>query len=125
MRIDLPAPQATCGAPVGPLEPSSQFIDVDGLAQYTGLARSTILSDLSRAPWKIPPCYRLPGRRKLLWQRDEVADWIKRFPAYRSQSQERSSDEPMLSQRRGRPRKPAPGSSREPAIAALHSQGRA
>ncbi len=121
MHIDPPAPQATCGASVGPLDPPSQFIDVDGLAQYTGLARSTILSDLSRAPWKLPPGYRLPGRRKLLWQRDEVAAWIKRFPAFGNQMQDRHQTDHHVSRGRGRPRKIR---SDESAVVALHPQGR-
>lgn len=124
MRIDLPTPQATCGAPVGHLGPPHQFLDVDGLAQYTGLARATILSDLSRAPWKLPPGYRLPGRRKLLWQRDEVAAWIKRFPAFGNQMQDRQPTDPRVPPQRGRPRKEAPVRSCESAIVGLHSQGR-
>jgi len=56
------------------------FIDIDGLSEITGIAKATIYSDLSRAPWKLPQGYRLPGRRKILWDREEVVDWIKRFP---------------------------------------------
>lgn len=123
MHVHLSASQAACGAPVDALSPH-QFMDVDGLAQYTGLARSTILSDLSRAPWKIPPCYRLPGRRKLLWQRDEVAAWIKRFPAFRSQTQDRSPEDRRISPRRARPRKADKVRSRESTVVALNAEGR-
>lgn len=123
MHVDLSAPQAACGAPVDALAPH-QFMDVDGLAQYTGLARSTILSDLSRAPWKIPPCYRLPGRRKLLWQRDEVAAWIKRFPAFRGQTQDRNPEGNHVLQRRSRPRAVDRVHAQPLAVAELNVQGR-
>ena len=59
---------------------AGRFIDIDGLSEVTGIAKATIYSDLCRAPWKLPKGYRLPGRRKILWDRNEVVDWIKRFP---------------------------------------------
>lgn len=59
---------------------AGRFVDIDGLSEITGIAKATIYSDLSRAPWKLPQGYRLPGRRKILWDREEVFDWIKRFP---------------------------------------------
>ncbi|TAN02639.1 MAG: AlpA family phage regulatory protein [Rhodanobacteraceae bacterium] len=57
-----------------------RFVDIDGLSEITGIAKATIYSDLCRAPWKLPQGYRLPGRRKILWDKEEVVDWIKRFP---------------------------------------------
>jgi len=59
---------------------AGRFVDIDGLSEITGIAKATIYSDLSRAPWKLPQGYRLPGRRKILWDREEVVAWIKRFP---------------------------------------------
>lgn len=56
-----------------------QFLDIDGLARFLGLARATVYSDLSRAPWKLPPAYRLPGRRKRLWSTAEVVEWVHRY----------------------------------------------
>lgn len=57
-----------------------RFLDIDDLSEATGIAKATIYSDLCRAPWKLPQGYRLPGRRKLLWDREEVIAWIKRLP---------------------------------------------
>lgn len=124
MRIEVTPPPATCGVSATPLTPPSQFIDVDGLAQYTGIARATILSDLCRAPWKVPPPYRLPGRRKWLWDRDQVAAWIRRFPAFPDQMRNCPSADADTSPRRGRPRKAVPVRSRKPAVVELHLQGR-
>lgn len=84
---------------------AGRFIDIDGLSEVTGIAKATIYSDLCRAPWKLPPGYRLPGRRRLLWDRDEVIAWIKRFPALGSQAQDLAFGDGYVLQRRGRPRK--------------------
>lgn len=124
MHIDHSAPLVVSGAPDESLA-SHQFMGVDGLARFTGLARSTILSDLSRAPWKIPPCYRLPGRRKLLWQREEVAAWIKRFPAFRSQAHDRNPEGSHVPERRGRPRAADKLRAHGSAVVELNAQGRA
>lgn len=56
-----------------------RLLDINGLARILGIARATIYSDLSRAPWKLPPAFRLPGRRKRLWAADEVVEWVHRY----------------------------------------------
>lgn len=50
-----------------------------------GISKSTLFSDRSRAPQKMPPCYRVPGRRGLLWRRHEVVEWVQRFPEPRNE----------------------------------------
>jgi len=99
-----------------------RFVDIDGLSEITGIAKATIYSDLCRAPWKLPPGYRLPGRRKILWDKEEVVDWIKRFPdrnaepiAFAGRSAPSKS---------GQPRKVAQVRQRSAAIAELNASGR-
>lgn len=101
------------------------FIGIKGLSKLTGIAEATVYSDLCRAPWKLPPAYRLPGRRRLLWDRDEVIAWIKRFPALQSQMQEFGIGGRCVPQRRGRPRKASKVvNARGPEVVELHVQGR-
>ena len=101
------------------------FIGVKGLSKLTGIAEATVYSDLCRAPWKLPPAYRLPGRRRLLWDREEVVTWVKRFPALQSQMQELGFGDRSVPQRRGRPRKASKVvKAHGPEVVDLHVQGR-
>lgn len=101
------------------------FVGIKGLSKLTGIAQATVYSDLCRAPWKLPPAYRLPGRRRLLWDRDEVIAWIKRFPALQSQMQELGFGVLCAPQRRGRPRKASKAvKAHGPEGVELHVQGR-
>ena len=101
------------------------FVGIKGLSKLTGIAQAPVYSDLCRAPWKLPPAYRLPGRRRLLWDRDEVIAWIKRFPALQSPMQELSFGDRSAPQRRGRPRKASKVvKAHGPEVVELHVQGR-
>lgn len=81
MSSSFPETEPSLLAPDSSVAPSRKhFLDVQDLSQVLGIALATVYSDLSRAPWKLPPGYRLPGRRKLLWDPDEVAAWVKRYP---------------------------------------------
>lgn len=64
--------------------PSEDFIDAGEVAAILGISKPTLLSDRCRAPQKVPPCYRVPGRRGLLWLRHEVIAWVQRFPEARN-----------------------------------------
>lgn len=61
------------------------FIDAAETAEILGKSKSTLLSDRNRAPSRVPPCYRIPGSRRLLWDRQEVIDWVRRFPEPRNE----------------------------------------
>lgn len=64
--------------------PREDFIDASEVAAILGISKPTLLSDRCRAPQKVPPCYRVPGRRGLLWLRHEVIAWVQRFPESRN-----------------------------------------
>lgn len=102
------------------------FVGIKGLSRLTGIAEATIYSDLCRAPWKLPPAYRLPGRRRMLWDRNEVIAWVKRFPALHSQMQDLGFEDRSVPQGRSRPQKASKvvkGHGSE--VIELHVQGRA
>ena len=63
---------------------AADFIDAGEVAAILGISKPTLLSDRCRAPQKVPPCYRVPGRRGLLWLRHEVIAWVQRFPEPRN-----------------------------------------
>lgn len=63
---------------------SEDFVDASEVAAILGISKPTLLSDRCRAPQKVPPCYRIPGRRGLLWLRHEVVAWVQEFPEARN-----------------------------------------
>lgn len=52
-------------------------LTVAELAQLLRLAPRTIYNRLNKDPASLPPPTRLPGSRRLLWQRDTVMDWFR------------------------------------------------
>jgi len=54
------------------LEP---LLTADDLAAVLHKAKSSILKDASRAPWRLPPITRL-GSKRLLWRRQDVESFI-------------------------------------------------
>ena len=79
--------------------PSEDFIDAGEVAAILGISKPTLLSDRCRAPQKVPPCYRVPGRRGLLWLRQEVVAWVQRFPEERNAFLEGRPARPRASRR--------------------------
>lgn len=66
-------------------------LDAHGLAAVLGVTPATVQCDLSRAPHRLPPPLRIPGRRTL-WLESTVSDWLRRH-------------EQQTARRRGRPTK--------------------
>jgi hypothetical protein len=58
----------------------SDTLDVDGLAALLHRRRSTILTDRSRNPDRVPPSCTPPGARYPLWIRTDVLAWLRRNP---------------------------------------------
>lgn len=46
------------------------------LAELLHVSASTISKDLSRAPYRLPPVVRVPGRKKAIWLRSTVMAWL-------------------------------------------------
>ncbi len=53
-----------------------ETLDIAELAQFLRLAPSSIPATLGKRPDSLPPPLRIPHRRKLLWLRSDVLDWI-------------------------------------------------
>ncbi len=54
-----------------------EVLDAHTLAPLLGVAVSTVLKDVSRAPWRLPPMVRIPGRQGARWLRSDVFAWLK------------------------------------------------
>ena len=49
---------------------------IDDVAKLLKRSPSTVATEVSKAPHKLPPRLRLPGSRKILWLRSDVEAWI-------------------------------------------------
>lgn len=81
------------------VQPQSPVTDVDGLSRLLCRSRSSILSDRTRAPDRVPPAYVAPGSRTPLWIVSEVLDWLRAHPEHRRAAPQASTRRP------GRPTK--------------------
>ncbi|QCZ72247.1 hypothetical protein CAB38_04815 [Xanthomonas citri pv. punicae] len=60
-------------------KPSLRFLYIEDLAPLIGKTPSTIRTFVSRRDsyqHLIPPPYKLPGSRRLVWYEDDVAQWL-------------------------------------------------
>jgi hypothetical protein len=57
------------------------LITADELGEILRKSPSTILSDLRRAPHRVPPPCTPPGTRRPLWRPEDVEAWLPRPPA--------------------------------------------
>ena len=49
---------------------------IEDVAKLLKRSPSTVATEVSKAPHKLPPRLRLPGSRKILWLRSDVEAWI-------------------------------------------------
>lgn len=87
-----------------------QILTVEQLAILIHKSPASIRSDASRKPQVLPPICRLPGNKRLLWRREDVAAWVEKFVqrdplSYPSEVLTSIN----LPKGRGRPRKTEPG----------------
>lgn len=81
------------------------LVSVDGLAQILHKRVTSIRSDAVRNPQALPPRCELPGTRRLLWRRRDIAAWLAAHVAP-SVTTDRTSDVRTVRSQRGpgRPR---------------------
>jgi predicted DNA-binding transcriptional regulator AlpA len=56
-----------------------QTLGIKELAELLHRAPSTIASEVTKAPHKLPPRLKLPGSRKVLWLAKDVQEWLNEF----------------------------------------------
>lgn len=76
-----------------------ELLTLEQLSELVHKAVSTLQSDLSRAPERLPPVVKLPGNRRALFRRADVEAWINRHVALPTLPHEQRV------KRRGRPTK--------------------
>jgi len=55
---------------------ATELLTVEDLADLLKRSPATIHSDVHRKPEALPPSFRLPGTRRLLWRREDVDQWL-------------------------------------------------
>ncbi len=55
-----------------------KLLTVDDLAEILSRSPGTIKNQSSTNPSKLPPVCRIPGSRRLLWRREDVASWLQK-----------------------------------------------
>lgn len=58
------------------MDTRTETLGIEELAQLLHRSPTTIASEVTKAPHKLPPRLRLPGSRKVLWLRTDVFQWI-------------------------------------------------
>ena len=61
---------------------SLETITIQQLAEILNRSPSTIATEVSKSPHKLPPRLKLPGSRKVLWLKSDVEDWINEYRDY-------------------------------------------
>lgn len=77
-----------------------KLLTVDELAKILSRSPGTIKNQHSENPSKLPPICRIPGSRRLLWRREDVANWLQQHVI-----QPHETVLPAVKRRPGRPRK--------------------
>ncbi len=77
-----------------------KLLTVDELAKILSRSPGTIKNQHSENPSKLPPICRIPGSRRLLWRREDVANWLQQHVI-----QSHETVLPPVKRRPGRPRK--------------------
>lgn len=54
-----------------------ETLTIHDIAKLLHRAPSTIATEVTKAPHKLPPRLRLPGSRKVLWLRADVDAWLR------------------------------------------------
>lgn len=80
------------------------LLSVEQLARLIHKSPASVRSDASRNLQSLPPVCRLPGNKRLLWRREDVAAWIAQF-VQASPTKLQASLVFDAPRRRGRPRK--------------------
>ena len=57
-------------------QPSPELLTISDIAKLLRRAPTTVATEVSRAPHKLPPRLCLPGSRKILWLKSDVEAWI-------------------------------------------------
>lgn len=53
-------------------------LSIKELSEILRRSPTTIATDVTRAPQKLPPRLKLPGSRRVLWLRSDVEEWLKK-----------------------------------------------
>lgn len=53
-----------------------QTLTIADLADLLNKSPSTVATEASKSPHKLPPRLRLPGSRRVLWLKSDVENWI-------------------------------------------------
>ena len=58
------------------MQTDMETMTIDALAALLNRAPSTVATEVSKAPHKLPPRLKLPNSRKVLWLKSDVEKWI-------------------------------------------------
>lgn len=53
-----------------------ETLTIEDVARLLNRSPSTVATEVSKAPHKLPPRLRLPGSRRVLWLKDDVVRWL-------------------------------------------------
>lgn len=81
------------------------LLSVEQLARLIHKSPSSVRSDASRNIEALPPVCRLPGSKRLLWRREDVAAWIAKFVQVTPSTTSMAVTLAAAPRKRGRPRK--------------------
>lgn len=58
------------------MQDPADTLTIDDLAKMLRRAPTTIATEVSKSPHKLPPRLKLPGSRRVLWLRADVIKWL-------------------------------------------------
>lgn len=56
-----------------------ELVGPEFVAHILGITEATLKSDLTRRPHSLPPRLMLPGRKRYVWVKEDVLEWIDSF----------------------------------------------
>lgn len=89
--------------PLGVEFTSNGLLVVEQLAILIHKSPSSVRSDASRNPSVLPPIFRIPGTKRLLWRMSDVEAWLASFASKPAELSSAITEKKVA--KRGRPRK--------------------